>query len=197
MTAFPDLLTVGGASNPLRETISHKTITTAFETGDPQRKKKWLYPRRKFELQYKNISKSDARTLWQFFMARGGRYDEFNLFHPMTDSYVGEYVGTGDGSETVWNMPSKQAQNVDIYVNGVEQDQTASSPDVTFTSEGGADGADTIEFTTAPDSGAYITTDFTGYLKVRAYFEEDEMSFDNFYNRLLTFGLKIQGMLNA
>jgi len=197
MTAFPDLLTGVSPKNPLEEIIQYKTLISEFESGDPQRKQKWTYPRRRYRLRYQYISKANARTLWQFFMARSGRYGEFNLFHPWSDEYVGEYVGTGDGTTTNWNLPFKSGSAITVYVDGDEQSQTSSPAEATVTTNGGADNADLLELDSAPSSGARITVDFTGYLKVRSFFDADEMSFSNFYDRLLNTGLDIQGMLNT
>ena len=193
MVAFPDLLTIRPL-NPLDQGQEFQTLISSFEGGNENRKQKQLYLHRSLRLQYKGKSKTDARTLWQFHQARKGRHEEFNLFFPFEDEYVGEYVGTGDGSQTSWNAPSRDAYSVTVYVDGSEQ---VDGTDYTFTQEGGADGADLIEFSSALSAGAQITMDFTGYLKIRARFEEDLMEWQTFYNKLVTTGLKIKGLLNA
>jgi len=38
--------------------------------------------------------------------------------------------------------------------------------------------------------------DFTGVLKVRARFDEDVLSFEDFLNQIITTGVKIVGLLN-
>ena len=194
MVAFPDLLTIRPL-NPLDQGQEFQTLVTPFEGGNENRKQKQLYPRRSLRLQYKGKSKADARTLWQFHQARKGRHEAFNLFYPFEDDYVGEYVGTGDGSQTNWNAPSKGAYSVTVYVDGTAQ--TGGGTDYTLTQDGGADGADLIEFVSAPASGAQITMDFTGRLKIRARFDEDLMEWQTFYNKLVTTGLKVKGLLNA
>ena len=194
MAAFPDISSVP-AINPLATGIQYKTLISRFDDlGTEQRKQKWLYPRRVVTLKYKALSKSEARTLWQFYLERKGSYEAFNWFHPFSDTYEGEYVGTGDGSTTVFNLPSKQASSYTLYVDGVAQTEDTN---YTFTSQGGADGADKIEFTAAPSSGQRITWDFTGYLKVRCRFAEDFFSFETFYDTLVNTGVKLQGLLNA
>lgn len=194
MVAFPDLLIVG-PRNPLEQEMEFQTLVSQFESGQETRKQKQLYARRQLNLQYRNISKSDARTLWHFFQARQGKFGAFNLFFPFENEYVGEYVGTGDGSQTNWNAPSKGAYLVSVYLDGDEQ--VGGGTDYTFTQEGGADGADLIEFVFAPSVGAQITMDFTGYLKICARFDEDLMEWQTFHNKLVTTGLKIKGLLNG
>jgi hypothetical protein len=193
MVAFPDLLTIRPL-NPLDQGQEFQTLISSFEGGNESRKQKQLFPRRSLRLQYKGKSTADARTLWQFHQARKGRHEEFNLFFPFENEYVGEYVGTGDGSATSFNAPSRNAYSVTIYVDGSEQ--VGGGTDYTFTQEGGADGADLIEFVPAPSVGAQVTIDFTGYLKIRARFEDDLMEWQTFYNKLVTSGLKIKGLLN-
>ena len=193
MAVFPDIGSVP-YTNPLEETIQYKTLVTRLnDLGDEQRRAKWLYPRRAFSLRYQAISVSQARTLWEFYMQRRGRYEAFNFFYPMTGTYTGEYVGTGDGSTTNFNAPCKSATGVTVYVDGV----TVSASDYTYTINGGEDGADLITFDTAPDDGARITMDFTGYLKVRCRFAEDMLDFQTFYARLVSAGIKLQGLLNS
>lgn len=193
MVAFPDILTIR-PRRPFEQGMEFQTLTSDFEGGQETRKQKQLYPRRMLRLQYFKKDKADARTLWRFFQERKGKFGEFNLFYPFEDDSVGEYVGTGDGSQTSWNAPSKSAYSVTVYVDGTEQ--TGGGTDYTLTQEGGADGADLIEFVSAPSAGAQITMDFTGYLKVRCRFEDDLMEWQTFYNKLVTTGLKIKGLLN-
>lgn len=195
MTAFPDLLTGARPVNPFSESIEFRTLGSEYEGGESVTKQKWLFPKRSFPLKYKNITTANARTLWQFFMGRKGKHLPFNVFLPWASPYTGEYVGTGTGTTAIYNLPSMLASGYTVYVGGAEQ--TGGGVDYTFTAAGGEDGADKITFTTPPAAGAYITFDFSGRLKVRCKFGEDLMSFDTFYNRLVTTGLTLKGQLNA
>ena len=195
MTAFPDLLTAVSPINPLAESIEYRTLAAEYENGDPVTKQKWLFPRRSFSFRYEYISLAEARTLWQFFMGRRGRHLPFNVFSPFPNDYVGEYVGTGDGATTIFNLPSKLASGYTVYVAGAAK--TGGGVDYTFAATAGEDGADKITFAIAPLAGQYITIDFTGILKVRGKFGEDTMSFETFYNRLVSTGLTFKGQLNA
>ena len=337
MAVFPDIGSVP-YTNPLEETVQYKTLVTRLnDLGEEQRRAKWLYPRRTFSLKYQAISVSQAKTLWDFYMQRRGRYEAFNFFYPMSGTYTGEYVGTGDGSTTGFNAPCKSATGVTVYVDRVTQPEsedialtnpgfetgdetgwdwncnssyatrsyvtekshsgsysckmvqdgthtenacltqgftasegtytlsvwfwaeegnyanvnlrdqihgvshivhaegngdwqtltvTATFPSGTtqggvylystynqanntvyyddvqvektlYTVNGGEDGADLISFVTAPDDGARITMDFTGHLKVRCRFAEDMLDFQTFYARLVSAGIKLQGLLNS
>lgn len=195
MVAFPDLLTSVRPINPLSESIEFRTLSSEYESGAQVTKQKRLFPLRAYPLKYKSITKDNARILWQFFMGRKGKHLPFNLFHPFEDDYIGEYVGTTDGSTTIYNLPSKMASGYTVYVGGVAK--AGGGVDYTFAATGGEDGADKITFAVALAAGQYITIDFTGRLKVRCKFGEDMMSFETFRNRLVTTGLTLKGLLNA
>jgi hypothetical protein len=201
MSKFPEVSEVGFA-NPLGMELETKTLTSNYDDlGGEQRKQKWLYPRRNLTLVYNYISKADSETLWQFYIARGGAFEAFNFFmpEPETDypAYVGEYVGTGDGSTALFNLPSRLAAAYVLYLDGASQTEGV---DYNFNPEGGEDGADTIDFSdsamTAPASGVRITWDFTGTLKIRSRFAEDRLSFEQFYDRLANHGIQLKGLLN-
>ena len=195
MTAFPDLLTAVSPGNPLAETIEFRTLVSEYESGQEVTKQKRLFPRRAFSLKYQFIEIAEARTLWLFFLGRKGKHLPFNLFLPFANTYTGEYIATTDGDATFYNLPSKSALDVVVYRSGAVL--TGGGVDYTFTAEAGEDGADRIVLTAADPAGQYLTMDFTGRLKVRAKFAEDQMTFETFYNRLVTTGLKIAGLLNA
>jgi hypothetical protein len=182
-------------AEPIVEAIGFKTLASKFDDlGKEQRHQKWLYPRRTVELHYKHITKAKAKTIWDFYIARKGSYEAFNFFFPATNTYTAEYVGTGDGATLTFNLPSNQALSYTLYVDGVTQ--TAGGTHYTFTSAGGTDGKDKAVFVAAPADGARITWTFTGYLVVVCRFKEDGMGFETLYNRLVTFGLKLNGLLN-
>jgi uncharacterized protein (TIGR02217 family) len=195
MAAYPTV----SFSRTMNPKIVFKTLISNFnEEGAEQRKQKWLYPKRDFTLEYKYITKTNMETLWAFYIARKGSYGAFNFFmpEPLADypSYIKEYVGTGDGSTTVFNCPSKAGTSVTVYKGGAAL--TGGGSDYTFSSEGGADGADKITMTAAPDSGEYLTISFTGALKIRCRFAEDNLSWEDFQDRVATVGIKLKGILN-
>lgn len=192
MAVFPS---IPEPFHPRTGRIQFKTIMSKFDDlGEEKRKKKWLYPRRLMTLTFNYLSTSHARILWAFFIARGGSFEAFNWFDIFSNEYVGEYVGTGDGSTTNFNLPSKDASSRVLYIDGNAQTEGVNWD---FTGEGGADGADLCELTTPASAGQRITFDFTGYLKVHCRFAEDYADFSIFVRTLAQTGLKLQGLLNA
>jgi len=195
MAAFPDIVSSVPALEPLNEMIEFKTLESNFDDlGEEKSRQKWLYPKRSFPLAYKGLAIADAQTLWEFFIARKGKHESFSFFYPFSRTYSGEYVGTGNGVTTVWNLPSKTASSYTLKLDGVS---LSHGTDWTFGSGTGADGADKATLVTAPNLGQRITFDFTGILKVRAKFAEDVFDFKTFYNLLATTGVKIRGLLNS
>jgi hypothetical protein len=194
MASWPALASVA-YEHGIVEEIRFKTLFANYDDlGKETRKQKWLYPKRDFKLRYVGITEAQVKTLYDFYIARSGAHAAFNFFHHISRTYTGEYVGTGDGSTTIFNLPSKQASSYTLYVDGVAQ--TGGGTDYTFASEGGADGADKATFTAAPTSGERITFTFTGYLKGRVRFEEDALSFESFFERIAHLGLGFKGLLN-
>ena len=199
MSEFPSHASIP-CQVPEITTIRTKTLISSFDDlGEEQRKQKWLYPRRDVQVKFTHLSKANARTLWQFFIDRAGAYSAFNYFLALSDTYEGEYVGTGDGSTKIFNLPSKSASSYTLYVDGVSQAAGDSSGDgdYDFTAQGGADGADKIEFWTAPADGERVTFDFTGYLKIRCRYESDMLDFETMREEWRRMGVKLKGLLNA
>lgn len=202
MALFPDYTTI-----PMQPTVTQrirfKTLVSQFdEEGEENRKQKWLYPKRDLSVAYRNITKVNAETLWEFYLARKGQFEELNFFLPEPEltypSYTGEYVGTGDGSTEVFNLPCKSSLGRIVYLDGVPQ---VEDTDYNYTALGGADGADKIDFSdsamSAPSDGAVLTLDFTGVLKVHCVFAEDYFDFETFRDRIVSAGIELRGLLNT
>lgn len=198
MAIYPDYSSIPW-STPVGMDIQFKTLIGTFdESGEENRKQKWLYPKRKITLTYKNISLSNMQTLWQFYVARAGSFEAFNFFLPEpnigTESYVKEYVGTGDGSTVTFNLPSKNAAvGRIIYVDNTAMGEGAF---YTFTDSGGSDGADKAVFSTAPNIGSRISFSFTGRLKVHCRFAEDFFSMSRMHSSIISTGITLKGLLN-
>ena len=171
MAVFPAMTSVGFGS-PVAEEIQFRTLMTEFaDLGKEQRKQKWLYPKRLITLRYPWLSLAEVQTLFQFYITMAGAYGLFKFFHPSTFTYVHEYVGTGDDSTTIFNLPAKYSANYTLYIDGVGQQ--AGGVDYTFAAGGGPDGEDKATFVSAPDSGERITFSFTGNLKIVGRFQDD------------------------
>ncbi len=181
-------------ANPEAVEIGFRTLISEFATGAEQRRRTRLFPRRNVPLKYNHIDPSDARTLWQFFIDRAGSWQAWNYFVYQSNSYEQEYVGTGNGTQTAWNCPSRDALSVSVYIDTAIQTE---GTNYEFTARGGADGADLLTFTTPPPVGSFVTMSFTGTLKIRGVFADDRMSYETFYSRLVTIGVAIRGLYNA
>jgi hypothetical protein len=179
---------------PVKQEIKWKTLITPFDQGEENRRQKWLFPKRDLTLKYNYLTKAQMNILWAYYLSMKGAYTAFNFFLPYSDTYVKEYVGTGDASTTVFNLPAKTSSSYTLYVDDVAK--TAGGVDWTFASAGGTDGADKATFNSAPAAGAYITFSFTGFLKVRCRFE-DTFDYDTFTTYLMGTGVKLKGLLNA
>ena len=202
MAAYPTLSRFAYLLPLEIELIGGQTLISKFENhGTETRKQKQIFATRNLILKYKDILKADIRLLWQFYQARGGSFEAFNIFIDTnlgpwiaTDSYVGEYVGIGDDSTVTFNLPGKSCSGYTVYLDGVTQEDTVAYNLYAGT---GTDGADKITFAVAPEASQKITIDFTGTFKIHGRFEEDRMSYSNMYDCLMATGLKIIGLLNT
>jgi hypothetical protein len=190
--AFPEIF--GQALEPFDESIEFETRVTRLSGGREQRAAVRLFPLRSVRLRYKTPSPSLASDLWEFYKAMRGALEAFNVFWPYSDVYSDEYVGVGDGSETNYNLPCQNATAYTLEVAGRGQ---TPGVDYTLTPNGGADGADLIEFAAPPAAGEIILFDFTGTLKMRGRFAEDRLDRQTFYSRIVHTGIEIRGLLNA
>lgn len=201
MAAFPEISSVPYIA-PVSKGVQFRTLVQEFESGVITRKKKRTYPLRSFSLVYKDIDYTEVQTLYQFFIARAGMFEAFVFFDRNPNHvYVKEYVGTGDGSTTEFNLPSLNAVSYTLYIDDVAQSEGeesgSSGVDWTFHAANGDDGEDTCKLAVAAAEGERITLSFTGRLKVPCIFAEDEMGFDEFWNKLVTTGIRLQGLLNT
>ena len=162
----------------INQGIDQKVLRSNFDDlGKEQVKRKWLYPKRNIGLSYSNISNSDVREIEQFYVDRYGAYLAFTFIMPTTElsTYESEYVGTGDGSTAVFNLPFKSATNISITVDGspyiIGQDSTDAG-DCYIIEDGGQDGVDSLVCHVIPLAGTRILTTFTGRLAIRCRFED-------------------------
>lgn len=132
---------------------------TRYESGATQRKSVWPSGQslHSFLCTYR-VPQSTYRTIRDFFNARNGRYDTFYFKNWENYQVTAEAVGTGDASETVFQLdhyPVK-ADSQTIYVNAVEQTEGV---DYTL-----VDATGVITFASPPGSGLAITADYEFYL---------------------------------
>lgn len=184
---------------PLIVTPRFKTGFSGMESGKEERTAVWLFPKYDVQVRYTGLSNSDAMTLWQFFIDRRGAHEAFyiydlSLLASVTKPHEGQYVGTGDGSTTTFDIPGRSTSSHDIYINGIEESESNYS----ILTGGGASAADRVEFDTAPDEGAVITVDFYGYLRIRSRFQQDRLDQEMFMTNLFQYGgIKLEGLAAA
>lgn len=156
-----------------------KTRVTDFESGKEQRRAVWSFPKRRVTLNFRVMTESEMKDLWKFYRDHKGPYSAFWFFLPTRDYWYGEYVGKGNGSQTTFDLPSKDTTeaSVTVYVDGT-------SVDFTFSSGGGQGGADRVTLSVAPDSGEVVTADFYGKLRLKARFAEDNLTKELFNVKL-------------
>lgn len=202
MSVYPGSSTISYVS-PVVQNIQFKTLISKFANlGTESRKMKWAYPRRSVVLKYSALNKADAQTLWQFYLDRQGSYASF-VFYESTGlsstqnyTYAKEYVGTGDSTTAIFNLPAiDSSASHTVWVNTSSQASTRYA----FAPKGGANGADKITFSTTyiPSSSERILYSFTGRLKINCRFANDILTFENFYDTIVNEGITLQGILNA
>jgi hypothetical protein len=179
--------------HPYEITAVWKTIITAFDAANEQRRQKQAFAKYDVNLVYDRLTDAEIMTLWNFYQARKGAYEAFYFYTLETSGWEGLYIGTGDGTTVTFDLPGKSTSSHTIYSNGSEVD----SGDYTILTGGGAGNSDRITFDVAPVSNTIITCDFTGYMRIRCRFEEDRMTKQWFEYVLFRTGLKLKGLAPA
>jgi hypothetical protein len=172
------------------------TLVSQFDSGAEQRRQKSLYPKFNAKLRLNGYAAAAAQTIWDFYMARKGRFESFYFFDPAPDasivtSYDDLFIGTGDGSTDIWDIPGKSTSSQVIYIDGVTQTLTT---DYAILTGGGDGSADRVDFVTAPSTGEAITCDFTGKLRINCRFAQDKLSKELFIRTLFRFGIELKGL---
>lgn len=178
---------------PLQWSTTFKTLTSAFDSGKEQRRRKWLFPKYDITAKFDNLSSADVDVLWQFFVARKGSYEAFYFYlidsAQQTYSYTEEYIGIGDAVIGTFDIPGKDTSAQVIYLDGVAQGSGYSIL------VGGGDGnSDRVQFDTVPADGVLVTGDFTGYLRVRCRFKNDVLTKELFEALLYRIGIEMKGL---
>lgn len=179
---------------PLVVEPEFNTLISGFDGRGEQRRKKSLYPKYNVTVKYDNISVAEAKTLWEFYIARSGAYEAFYIYDlalllEHSFNHVGEYCGAGDGSTTIFDIPGRSTSSRTVYSDGVDV-----TSNVSFLTGGGSSNSDRVQFNTAPTAGKIITIDFTGYLRMRVRFLEDKLSREIFIYNLYAYGIRLQGL---
>lgn len=184
---------------PLIVTPTWKTLISQVGTGKEQRRQKSLFPMYDVTVRYNVITAANAKTLWEFYQARKGAYEAFYIYDlallaSVSFNHDDEYVGTGDGSTEVFDIPGRSTSSQTIYMDGITQTLTT---DYVILTGGGESNSDRVDFVTAPSTGAIITCDFTGFLRMRVRFKHDQLSRELFTTNLFRYGVELKGLKPA
>jgi hypothetical protein len=170
-----------------------KTIVTDISDGSEQRKQKRSYAKYNVRLKfdYTEVDVDEMEDIWNFYIARKGSYEAFYIYDFMVSmDHLGLYVGTGDGSTTTFDIPGRSTSITQVYKDnfGIGFFWWVSH------SGGGAGNSDRITFDNAPDEGVIVTVDFTGYLRIRCRFADDNLSRETFLGIAFGFGISLEGL---
>jgi uncharacterized protein (TIGR02217 family) len=167
------------------ETIEFKTLIDESETGHEVRDALIDAGLRQFKLSLKFRSEDSIKTIWDFYIARQGRKDDF-LIKVLTDfSTTDEPIGVGDGTTTQFllhNFPVDTTANHSAKLSGVLTSAYVLSNDT-------ANEKSYITFTTAPTLGAVITISYEFYMRVR--FKDDQLTRQLVNYKLLHMGIDL------
>lgn len=172
-----------------KESIKFYTNIFQGDSGKEKRRSKWAAPLRTLEFNLENESESDIDAIWDFYVARKGRYDTFWVKFPTDKNkkVVGEAVGTAGGAETEFPLDKfpVDTDSVKVYIDGVLQ-TSGYTIDNNLTEEQAK-----IIFS-SPPSGV-LTADYEFYIQVR--FSEDELTREGVSVRLFSVGLGLVEVL--
>jgi hypothetical protein len=167
----------------------YKTIITTMDSGKEQRRNKWTYPKFNVHLVYNYLTKTQFNTLYTFYQARKGSYEAFYFYDLVTMDHDSLWVGKGNESTDIFDIPGKGTSAQTIYLNGEAQGSGYS-----ILTGGGAENSDRVDFVTPPSSGVIITCDFNGYLRIRCRFKDDKLSREAFAYAAYRTGIELKGL---
>lgn len=169
----------------LKEDIEFSTLIFQADSGREKRRSKWSKPIRTLDCSLENENEEAVNLIWEFFKARKGKYDTFWVKFPTSFKVNAEAAGTGNGSQTVFNLdcfPVDPA-SVKVYLDGILQ-----VSGYTITNDLTNEVAKII-FSSPPGENAAVAADYEYYIQVR--FDDDKLSKElvqyKLYNTTLTF----------
>lgn len=185
MAKFPE--TDPTPNYPLTIIPKWRTIKTPMESGKEQRRTGWVYPQFDVKVTYNALVSSNIQNLYEFYMARQGSYEAFHIYdmalhRSISRSHTGLFVGNGDSTTQTFDLPGRSVSAETIYKDGSSQ----STATYSILTGGGESSSDRVQFTTAavPSTGEVITADFTGYLRMRVRFADDNLPLEMFESNL-------------
>lgn len=190
MALFPEYDQIGFLPG-IGITIEFNTSISTLSGGQEKRRSKYTFPLYDLNISYDLLTLANARILWQFYKDRQGAYESFYFYLPYSETFEGEYCGTGDGTTTAFDVPGKTISSYTVYDGGSAQIEGV---DYTVDSGGGVEGSAQIDFVVAPVSGNHVSIDFTGYYKFKVRFAEDKLPFEVFAQKLTKLGINLVGV---
>jgi len=162
--------------------VQFKTDVSSFESGKEQRRARWSTPLKVFDINFEVLDWDDMHTLYDFYVARKGSYEEFYFDGLHNIPISSEIVSTPSGltySVTLTTPPIKPST---LTV-------TLSTSGLTLTDNGygvlTGNGSGTINYDTGALSvvfnsppGTTVLANYNFYYNCR--FSEDSLSFEMF-----------------
>ena len=171
------------------------TVISQFDAGGEQRRSRRSFPVFDVVVNYRGITPAEANTLYTFFLERKGRYEAFYIFdlallENISQTHTKLYVGTGDGSTDIFDLPGRSTSSRSLYL-----DDVLTGSGFSYLTGGGDGGADRVDFTSPPSNGTVITITFTGFLRCRVRFEADTLDRALFVQNLMAYNqIKLTGV---
>jgi uncharacterized protein (TIGR02217 family) len=185
----------GGATRPgqpIVRTYEWDNVVQRVTSGKEMRYAKWTWPIHHWALDFNYLyddpdnlyalnTDTDLRTIEGLYNQMQGSFGAFFLDDPDDDATQNEFLGTGDGSTTQFQLVrtrggfSEPMQSPASLAGGplpVAYDNGTPQPGFTVGSTG------ILTFSSAPAAGHRITADFQYYFLAR--FEEDKQDFEKF-----------------
>lgn len=140
-------------------------------------------PLYKITLSYEVLREGSAfmelQTLFAFFNARQGSFDNFLYSDPTDNAVTAQGFGTGDGATTAFQLQRSYGGNTEpvMNINGAPSIYINGSLTSAYTISNGM-----VTFTVAPAAAAFLT--WTGGYYYRCRFAADEQEFENFMYKL-------------
>lgn len=160
-----------------------RTLRTPFENGAEQRRAKWSSERRRYAIGNPVMPLAEAETLWNFYRARKGSFDNFyfkDVSSPAEFTVTNEAVAVAPGPPAdtfALARPPIIPGSEDIFLDSgggpVLQPESAYALD---------DDTGVFVMNAPPASGTVITASYEFYRVVR--FEDDVLNFLEFSHRL-------------
>lgn len=166
-----------------------KTEIGTFENGGEQRRSKWVFPKYNVSLKLTSLSPANSNVIWEFYMKMRGAFSSFYFFDRYSYGHFNLFICTTDGINGTYDIPGKSTSSQTIYENGTEK-----TSGFTIDIGGGDGGSDRIIFDSVPPEGVIYSLDFTGFLRIKCRFLQDNLNRETFAATLVRYGIELKGL---